>query len=393
MKAVTWQGVRDVQVQEVPDPRLQEPNDAIIRITSSGLCGSDLHLYETLGPFMGRGDVLGHEPMGVVEEVGPEAGDLKVGDRVVVPFQICCGSCWMCTQGLHTQCETTQVREQGTGAALFGFSKLYGEVPGAQAEYLRVPQAQFMPIRVPEGPADDRFLFLSDVLPTAWQSVAYADVPEGGTLLVLGLGPIGDMAARIALHQGRRVIGVDRVPERLERARAAGAEVIDLDAVDDVGEEVRSRTAGRGADSVVDAVGMEAHGSRVAEAGQWLINRLPSRLGAAVMNVAGVDRMAAIWTAIDAVRRGGTVSLIGVYGGQADPMPMMKMFDKQVQMRMGQANVKRWVDDLMPLLVDDADPLGTEQFATHHLSLDEAPEAYARFQAKSEGTVKVVFRP
>jgi S-(hydroxymethyl)glutathione dehydrogenase/alcohol dehydrogenase len=279
------------------------------------------------------------------------------------------------------------------GAALFGFSKLYGEVPGAQAEYLRVPQAQFMPIKVPTGPADERFLFLSDVLPTAWQSVVYADVPQGGTLLVLGLGPIGDMATRIALHQGHRVIGVDRVPERLARARARGAEVVAMDEVDDLGEEIRSRTAGRGADAVIDAVGMEAHGSPVAEMGQKLFNRLPRRLSAKMMSVAGLDRMAAIYTAIDAVRRGGTISLIGVYGGQSDPMPMLTLFDKQVQLRMGQANVKRWVDDIMPLLLDDSDPLGTEQFATHSVPLAEAPSAYENFQKKADGTVKVVFKP
>ena len=393
MKAVTWHGRRDVRVEDVPDPVINEPTDAIVRITSSGLCGSDLHLYETLGPFMGEGDILGHEPMGIVEEVGSQTGDLKVGDRVVMPFQICCGSCWMCDQGLYTQCETTQVREQGTGAALFGFSKLYGEVPGAQAEYLRLPQAQFMPIKVPEGPADERFLFLSDVLPTAWQSVEYADVPKGGTLLVLGLGPIGDMAARIALHQGFRVIGVDLVPERLERARGRGAEVIDLNGVDDVAEEVRSRTKGRGADSVIDAVGMEAHGSPVAEAGQRIFNALPKKLVSPLMQKVGVDRMSAIYTAIDAVRRGGTISLIGVYGGQTDPMPIMTMFDKQLQLRMGQANVKRWVDDIMPLLVDDSDPLGVEQFATHTVPLSEAPSAYDSFQKKADGTVKVVFRP
>jgi S-(hydroxymethyl)glutathione dehydrogenase/alcohol dehydrogenase len=393
MKAVTWQGRRDVRVEEVPDPRIEKPNDAIVKITSSGLCGSDLHLYETLKPFMGQGDVLGHEPMGVVEEVGPETGGLKVGDRVVLPFQICCGSCWMCDQGLYTQCETTQVRDQGMGAALFGFSKLYGEVPGGQAEYLRVPEAQFMPIKVPEGPADERFLFLSDVLPTAWQSVVYADVPKGGALLVLGLGPIGEMATRIALHQGFRVIAVDLVPERLARAQARGAETIDLSAVDDVAEEVRSRTAGRGADSVIDAVGMEAHGSPIAAAGQLVFGALPKRLSSAVMAKVGLDRMAAIHTAIDAVRRGGTVSLIGVYGGQSDPMPMLTLFDKQIQLRMGQANVKRWVDDLMPLLVDDADPLGTESFATHQVPLSEAPSAYENFQKKLDGTVKVVFKP
>jgi S-(hydroxymethyl)glutathione dehydrogenase/alcohol dehydrogenase len=393
MKAVTWQGRRDVRVEDVPDPVIQQPNDAIIRITSSGLCGSDLHLYETLGPFMGEGDVLGHEPMGIVEEVGSETGDLKVGDRVVVPFQICCGSCWMCDRGLFTQCETTQVREQGMGAALFGFSKLYGEVPGAQAEFLRVPQAQFMPIQVPHGPVDERFLFLSDVLPTAWQSVVYADVPDGGTLLVLGLGPIGDMATRIALHQGFRVIAVDLVPERLERARARGAEVVDLREVDDVAEEVRSRTAGRGADAVIDAVGMEAHGSPVGEIGQRIFNALPKKITAPLMSKVGLDRMSAIYTAIDAVRRGGTVSIIGVYGGQTDPMPIMTMFDKQIQLRMGQANVKRWVDDIMPLLVDDADPLGTEDFTTHQVPLSEAPKAYDDFQKKTDGTIKVVFKP
>ncbi len=393
MKAVTWHGRRDVRVDNVPDPVIKESNDAIVRITSSGLCGSDLHLYETLGPFMGEGDILGHEPMGIVEEVGPETGDLKVGDRVVLPFQICCGHCWMCTQGLHTQCETTQVRDQGMGAALFGFSKLYGEVPGGQAELLRVPEAQFMPIKVPEGPPDERFLFLSDVLPTAWQSVQYAGIPDGGTVLVLGLGPIGDMAARIALLQGKRVIAVDRVPERLARVAARGAEVLNLDEVDDIGEEVRSRTNGRGPDSVIDAVGMEAHGSPVAEVGQRIFNALPKRIVAPLMNKVGIDRMSAIYTAIDAVRRGGTISLIGVYGGQSDPMPMLTMFDKQIQLRMGQANIKRWVDDIMPLLVDDSDPLGTEEFATHKVSLDEAPAAYDQFQKKTDGTIKVVFKP
>ena len=393
MKAVTWHGRRDVRVEDVADPIIKEPTDAIVKITSSGLCGSDLHLYETLGPFMGEGDVLGHEPMGIVEEVGSSVGSLAVGDRVVMPFQICCGSCFMCDQGLHTQCETTQVRDQGMGAALVGFSKLYGEVPGAQAEYLRVPQAQFMPIKVPEGPADERFLYLSDVLPTAWQAVEYADVPDGGTLLVLGLGPIGDMATRIALHRGRRVIAVDLVSERLERARTRGAEVIDLRAVDDVAEEIRSLTRGRGADSVIDAVGMEAHGSPVAELGQRVFNALPKRLTAPLMARAGLDRMSAIYTAIDAVRRGGTISIIGVYGGQTDPMPIMTMFDKQIQLRMGQANVKRWVDDIMPLLVDDADPLGVEQFATHRVPLSEAPAAYDTFQKKTDGTVKVVFKP
>jgi threonine dehydrogenase-like Zn-dependent dehydrogenase len=393
MKAVTWQGHRSVSVEDVPDPVIKEPTDAIVKITSTGLCGSDLHLYETLTPFMTPGDVIGHEPMGIVEEVGAGVGGLSPGDRVVVPFQISCGHCYMCDRQLYTQCETTQVREHGTGAALFGYSKLYGQVAGAQAEYLRVPHADFGPIKVPDGPPDDRFLFLSDVLPTAWQAVVYADVPPGGTLLVLGLGPIGDMACRIARHLGHRVIGVDLVPERLDRARAHGAEVLDLRAVDDVADEVRSGTGGRGADSVVDAVGMEAHGSPLAAAAQRLAGLLPARISTALMTRAGVDRMAALYTAIDAVRRGGTISLSGVYGGQSDPLPMMTMFDKQIQLRMGQANVRRWTDDILALLEQDEDVLGVESFATHHLSLEEAPEAYATFQKKEDGAVKIVFRP
>src|SRR3954447_7572265 len=188
MKAVTWQGHRDIRTEEVPDPRIEQPNDAIVRITTSGLCGSDLHLYEVLGPFMSEGDVLGHEPMGIVEEVGPNIMDVNPGDRVVMPFQMSCGHCFMCDQQLFTQCETTQVRDQGMGAALFGYTKLYGAVAGGQAEFLRVPEAQFGPIKVPEGPADDRFLYLSDVLPTAWQAVQYAGVPDGGSVTVLGLG-------------------------------------------------------------------------------------------------------------------------------------------------------------------------------------------------------------
>jgi threonine dehydrogenase-like Zn-dependent dehydrogenase len=392
MRAVTWQGRRDMRVDTVPDPIIKEPTDAIIKVTSTGLCGSDLHLYEVLAPFMTEGDIVGHEPMGVVEEVGAGVTGLSAGDRVVIPFQMSCGSCWMCDQQLYTQCETTQVRETGMGAALFGYTKLYGAVDGGQAEYLRVPHASFTHIKVPDGPPDDRFLFLSDVLPTAWQAVEYAAVPDGGTLLVLGLGPIGDMAARIAAHRGHHVIGVDRVPERLARASARGIETIDLSAVDNVGDEVRSRTQGRGADSVVDAVGMEAHGSPVTSVLHTMVGHMPKQLAAPMMQKAGIDRLGALYTAIDAVRRGGTISLSGVYGGAADPMPMLTMFDKQVQLRMGQANVKRWSDDIIELLTDD-DPLGVDTFATHHLPLEEAPSAYERFQKKQDGYVKVLFTP
>jgi threonine dehydrogenase-like Zn-dependent dehydrogenase len=395
MKAVTWHGKRDVRVDEVDDPAIQEPTDAIVRITSTGLCGSDLHLYEVLAAFMTEGDILGHEPMGIVEEVGPAVTEVSPGDRVVLPFQICCGACHMCAQGLQTQCETTQVRDQGMGAALFGYTKLYGQVPGGQAEYLRVPHANYMPIKVPEGPPDDRFVYLSDVLPTAWQSVVYADVPAGGTVAVLGLGPIGDMAARIALHQGAdRVIGVDLVAERLRRAQRYGVETLDLtEHGDDLGDIIRDLTDGRGPDAVIEAVGMEAHGSPTTKLMHQMTTLMPDFVAEPMMRNAGVDRLAALLTAVDVVRRGGTISLIGVYGGMADPLPMLQMFDKQLQLRMGQANVKRWMDDLLPLVVDDADPLGTEDFATHRMPLDEAPHAYDIFQKKEDGAVKVLFQP
>src|SRR6187551_2375291 len=243
MKAVTWHGKRDVRVDTVPDPRVEEPTDAIIEVTSTNICGSDLHLYEVLGAFMNPGDILGHEPMGIVREVGCAITNLAVGDRVVIPFQISCGSCYMCDQQLFTQCETTQVRNQGMGAALFGYSELYGQVPGGQAELLRVPQAQFTHIKVPEGPPDSRFVYLSDVLPTALQAVAYADIPDGGSVTVLGLGPIGDMAARIAAHLGYQVIAVDRVPERIARAQARGIQTIDLSQHDDdLGDVIRDMT-------------------------------------------------------------------------------------------------------------------------------------------------------
>jgi threonine dehydrogenase-like Zn-dependent dehydrogenase len=395
MKAVTWQGKRDVRVEDVPDPKIEEPTDAIIKVTSTNICGSDLHLYEVLGAFMNAGDVLGHEAMGVVEEVGSEVGTLKPGDRVVVPFQMSCGHCFMCDERLYSQCETTQVREFGSGAALFGYSKLYGQVPGGQAEYLRVPQAQFTHIKVPDGPPDERFVYLSDVLPTAWQAVEYAAVPKGGTVAVLGLGPIGDMSCRIAMHHGARVIGVDLVPDRLERAARRGVETVDLLAhKKDLGEVVRDMTGGRGPDAVIDAVGMEAHGSPAATIAQTMTGLLPDRIAEPLMKHVGIDRLAALHAAIDIVRRGGTISLSGVYGGATDPLPMLTLFDKQIQLRMGQANVKRWVEDILPLLLDgDQDPLGVDDFATHRLPLAEAPGAYEKFQKKQDGMVKVVMHP
>jgi threonine dehydrogenase-like Zn-dependent dehydrogenase len=394
MKALTWHGRRDVRVDTVPDPTIEQPTDAIVRVTSSGICGSDLHLYEVLGAFLEEGDILGHEPMGIVEAVGSEVEHIRPGDRVVIPFNISCGHCFMCSQGLFSQCETTQVRDQGKGAALFGYTRLYGQVPGGQAELLRVPQAHFGPIKVPEGPPDERFVYLSDVIPTAWQAVEYAAIPAGGTVAVFGLGPIGQMCCRIALHRGAgRVVGIDLVPERLELARKYGVDCLDASGDDDVVEAIRGRTAGRGADSVIDAVGMEAHGAPVAKLAQDLAARLPDRVAGPMMEKAGVDRLTVLRNAIEAVRRGGTISLSGVYGGMADPMPMMDLFDKQIQLRMGQANVHRWIPEILPLVQGEDDPLGAEDLATHHLPLEDGPRAYEMFQKKQDGAIKVLLHP
>ncbi|WP_116113914.1 zinc-dependent alcohol dehydrogenase [Amycolatopsis ruanii] len=394
MKAVTWHGKRDVRVEDVPDPRIEEPTDAIVRITSTGICGSDLHLYEVLGPFMGEGDILGHEPMGIVEEVGSGVTDIKPGDRVVVPFNISCGHCFMCDQGLQSQCETTQVTEKGKGGALFGYTKLYGQVPGGQAEYLRVPQAHYGPVKVPEGPPDERFVYLSDVVPTAWQAVEYAAIPDGGSVVVFGLGPIGQMCCRIARHRGaRQVIGVDLVPERLALAGRYGVTTIDARAEKDVPGAVREMTSGRGSDSVIDAVGMEAHGAPLGKLTHQMVGLLPDTIAATLMEKGGVDRLAVLHQAIATVRRGGTISLSGVYGGMLDPLPMMELFDKQIQLRMGQANVRRWIDDVLPLVSDDADPLGVVDLATHKLPLEDAPRAYRMFQQKQDGAIKILLQP
>ena len=396
MKAVTWHGKRDVRVDEVPDPHIQEPTDAIVKITSTAICGSDLHLYEVLGPYMTTGDILGHEPMGIVQEVGSAVTHIAPGDRVVIPFNISCGYCTFCSEGLQSQCETTQVKEQNKGAALFGYTSLYGAVPGGQAEYLRVPQAQYGPIKVsPEGP-DERYLFLSDIVPTAWQAVKYAAVPEGGTLAVYGLGPVGQFASRIGRHLGSRVIAVEPVPERRAMAERHGIETIDPGTTDDIATALKDMTGGYGPHAVIDAVGMEAHGTVGATAGklaQAAAGLLPDAVSQKLIEKAGVDRLTALHDAIFSVRRGGTVSISGVYGGSADPMPMMDLFDKQVQVRMGQCNVKKWVDDILPLVEDPADPLGTLDLTTHAVPIDEAPQAYKTFQEKSDGCIKVVLKP
>jgi threonine dehydrogenase-like Zn-dependent dehydrogenase len=391
MKAVTWQGRRKLSVDTVPDPIVLEPTDAIVRVTSTAICGSDLHLYELLGPFLDAGDILGHEAMGVVVEIGDAVVGLRPGDRVVVPFNIACGTCFMCVRGLQSQCETTQVRDQGSGAALFGYTKLYGQVPGGQAELLRVPLADYNTIVVGTDLPDERYLFLSDILPTAWQGVKYTNAPEGGTIAVMGLGPVGQLVTRVARHLGYDVLGVDPVPERRAMAERNGVETWDL--TGDTTAALRERTLGRGPDAVVDAVGMEAHGNPLAGFAQAAVGVLPEALARKAMDVAGIDRLAALHASVDLVRRGGTVSLSGVYAGEADVMPMKSMFDKQISLRMGQCNVKNWVDDLLPLVEDPADPLGVTDLVTHTVPIDRAPEMYDVFQKKSDGCIKVVLKP
>ena len=390
MKAVVWHGKEDVRVDDVADPIIREPTDALVRVTSTAICGSDLHLYSKLGPVMREGDILGHEAMGIVEEVGSEVDRIRPGDRVVIPFNIACGSCFFCERGLQSQCETTRdtgflprlagLLGRGKGASLFGYTHLYGAIPGGQAEYVRVPQAQFGPIPVRPEPPDTRYLFLSDVLPTAWQAVVYADIPRGGTLAVYGLGPIGQMCARIArLRSDARVLGVDGVPARLAMAARHGVETIDDRSVEDAHEVVLELTEGRGADSVIDAVGMEAHGSTLDAVLQTTKIQL--------------DRTHALWQCMRSVRRGGTLSLVGVYAGPVQLFPLGDLFDMGVTLRMGQANVRRWVPEILALLEDDDDPLAVEDFATHELPLGQAPNAYSMFQRKDDGCIKVVLRP
>jgi len=394
MRALTWHGIEDVRVTEVPDPVIKQTTDAVVRVTSTAICGSDLHLYGVLAPYLQPGDVLGHEFMGIVEQVGSDVATLQPGDRVVVPFNISCGRCWMCQRGLFAQCETTQNVAQGKGASLFGYTSLYGSVPGGQAERVRVPHADFGPILLTSDLPDERFLYLSDILPTAWQAVDYADVGGNDTLAVLGLGPVGQLALRSALHRGvGRVIAVDLVDDRLALARSWGAEVVDVRDVDEVSDALKDLTDGRGPDAVIDAVGMEAHGNPLSEKVIAAAGRMPKPVARAAIEHVGIDRLSALHTAVAAVRRGGTLSVSGVYGGMADPMPMMDLFDKGITMRMGQCHVRRWSDDLLDLVSGADDVLGLESLATHHAPLESAPDLYRTFQEKSDGCLKVVLKP
>ena len=383
MKAVRWMAPRTVSVDDAPDPALQEPTDAIIKVTATAICGSDLHLYDH-GASMGMvpGDIVGHEAMGVVEEVGSQVAHISPGDTVVVPFNISCGHCFMCARSLYSQCERTQNLEGRKGGALFGYTHMYGGVPGGQAEYLRVPMAHFGPVRIDGSVPELAGLLLSDVLPTAWQAVEYAHIEPGETAVVYGLGPIGQMASRIALHKGAsRVIGVDPVAERLQMAARHGVEPLDASQFDSAGEVVKAvehLTKGRGADSVIDAVGMDASGS----APEHVLQTLKVQ----------PDRLIGLRQALGSVRRGGTVSVVGVYAGWFPNFPIGDLFDKQITLRWGQANVRRWTGDILDTL-RAGDPLDAAGLVTTQAPLDDAPAMYEAFKRKQDGVIKVVLRP
>jgi threonine dehydrogenase-like Zn-dependent dehydrogenase len=380
MRAVVWQAPRTIAVKEVADPRIEEPTDAIIRVTHTGICGSDLHLYDH-GATMGMlpGDILGHEAVGVVEETGHDVTRLNAGQRVVIPFNISCGHCALCRRQLFSQCETTQNLRGRKGGSLFGYTHLYGGVAGGQAEYLRVPQAQFGPIVLEDWITDPTAVLLADVLPTAWQAVEYADIPPGGTVAIYGLGPIGLTCVVLAQNRGaNRVISVDNVPERLSLAQAHGAEVVNYHDVDDVPEVVKNLTDGRGADAVIDAVGMDADGSFADKLFQTLKIQ--------------PDRMVALHQALGSVRRGGTVSVIGVYGGWMPAFPIGDLFDKQITLRWGQANVRRWTDVIIEQLRANRLTEVTSIISTYG-TLDDAAHLYRAFRDKEKGVVKVIMTP
>jgi len=382
MKAVTWHGKRDVRVEEVPDPVIQQPTDAIVRMTTTNLCGSDLHLYEVLGPFLDEGDILGHEPMGIVEEVGRDVEHIGPGDRVVVPFNISCGTCWMCSQGLQSQCETTQNREQGFGASLFGYTKLYGQVPGGQAEYLRVPFADVAPVKVPDEIPDEKVLFLSDVFPTAYMAAENAEIEPGDTVAVWGCGPVGILTIDCAWLMGAgRVIAIDRVPERLQMASEhSKAETINYEEVD-VYDRLQELTGGRGPDRCIDAVGSEAHHSGLA--GAYDKVKQSARIE--------TDRPHVFREALKSCRKGGTLSVPGVYIGFADKIPLGTLVNKAITIRTGQTHVPRYTEKLLGMVQEGV--IDPSHIITHTEPLEKGPELYKKFRDKEDGCIKVVLKP
>lgn len=390
MRAICWHGKGDMRVDTVPDPRIEQPGDAIIRVTATAICGSDLHLYDGYVPMMKAGDIMGHEPMGIVEEVGPGVTRLKKGDRVVVPFVIACGSCFFCEKSLFSCCDTTNpdaaalAELQGqAGAGLFGYSHLYGGYPGGQAQYLRVPHADVGPVVVRSDQPDEKVLFLSDILPTGWQAAEQGNIQPGDTVAVWGCGPVGQMAIISAWLLGAgRVIAIDRVPERLEMARMQGkAEVIDFTKLD-VHDQLQVMTKGRGPDVCIDAVGAESHGLGSMDA---MMDKAKAAVGLTT------DRIHALRQAIHCCRKGGTVSVPGVYIGFPDKFPMGAAFGKGLTMRMGQTHAQRFLQPLLDRI--DRGEIDPSFVITHRLPLEEGPAAYDTFRDKKDGCIKVVLTP
>jgi threonine dehydrogenase-like Zn-dependent dehydrogenase len=390
MKALCWFGVHDVRVQTVPDPTIMNPHDAVIKVTATAICGSDLHIYDGYIPTMVRGDILGHEFMGEVVAVGKEVANLKVGDRVVVPFPIACGQCYYCQNELWSLCDNSNPNAalaEGlygySPAGIYGYSHLFGGYAGGQAEYVRVPFADVNPFKVPEGLTDDQVLFLTDILPTGYQAAENCHIRRGDVVAIYGCGPVGQFAIKSATLLGaERVIAIDRIPARLRMARKySGVETIDLNEQGDIVEALKELTGGRGPDAVIDAVGMEAHASGVVGAYDQLKQNLHLERG----------RPHALREAIQSCRKGGTISLAGVYGGFVDKIPMGAAFNKGLTFHMGQTHVQRYLRPLMGRIQrGEIDPTFV---ITHRFALEDAPMGYKIFHDKQDECVKVVLYP
>ncbi len=389
MKAVCWHGKNDVRVDTVPDPGIVNPRDAVVKITSTAICGSDLHLYDGCIPTMQKGDILGHEFMGEVVEVGPANHKLKKGDRVVVPFTISCGHCFYCNLELWSLCDNSNPNAwmaEGmygySGAGIFGYSHLYGGYAGGQAEYARVPLADSGPIQVPDGGIpDEKLLFLSDVFPTGYMAAEHCNIHQGDIIAVWGCGPVGQFAVRSAFMLGAdRVIAIDRLPVRLDMARAGGAEVLNYEEVDDIVEALKQMTGGRGPDACIEAVGMESHGTGISQLYDTAMQTVRME----------TDRPYALREALQACRKGGTVSIPGVFSGFIDKIPMGAAFAKGLTLRMGQTHVQKYMLPLLDRVMNgEIDP---SFIVTHRRKLEEAPEAYREFKQKEDNCVKLVLK-
>jgi threonine dehydrogenase-like Zn-dependent dehydrogenase len=391
MRAVTWQGTREMRVDSVPDPEIVNQGDVIVRVSATAICGSDLHLYNHYVTTMQKGDILGHEFMGEVVDVGRNVTRLKKGDRVVVPFPIACGKCWYCSEGFFSACDNSNPNAEivealygsSAGAGIFGYSHMYGGYSGGQAEYTRVPFADVGPIKIPDGVSDEEVLFLSDILPTGWQAALRGEIKPGDTVAVWGCGPVGYFAIQSAYLQGAaRVIAIDRFPERLALARdVCKAEVIDYEQTDDLVELLKQMTGGRGPDVCIDAVGLEAHGHGFLAKSDRVKQALRLEM----------DRPTAVRQTIQAAAKGGRVSIIGVYGGLIDKFPLGAFFGKGLKMAGGQCDVQKFLPELLQrVLAGDFD---MTSLISHRLTLEDAPSAYEMFSDKTDGCTKVVMRP